>query len=336
MNRYVSLYNGRDFDALREILSPDLRILDHRPVGWGALEGRETFIEMLGAAIELAPDAHLSAEPLALGTRAMVGRLPLRGHLAAGGGEFELPLLLLVVFDDEYTTTEFELFGEGEEAAALVRFEEIGAQTEHERLWARVCRTRNARDWDGLRACYLEEHEQIDHRTLGWEVLRGAEAMVDMFRSWDDVAPDVELWFEVLAVEGEHGVAHMGGRGHAAEGGGGWSTSSPRSRRSATAGTCAASCSTPVRGRLRWRALPSFVRPTPPLAPPPRRVSSWSATSARSRRGTGRRSSRPSRRISSSSTIGSSAGASSRGSTRISRSSGARSSSCPTSRPRPS
>ena len=220
MNRYVSLYNGRDFDGLREILSPDLRILDHRPVGWGALEGRETFIEMLGAAIELAPDAHLSAEPLALGTRAMVGRLPLRGHLAAGGGEFELPLLLLVVFDDEYTTTEFELFGEGEEAAALLRFEEIGAQTEHERLWARVCRTRNARDWDGLRACYLEEHEQIDHRTLGWEVLRGAEAMVDMFRSWDDVAPDVELWFEVLAVEGEHGVAHMGGRGHAAEGGG--------------------------------------------------------------------------------------------------------------------
>ena len=83
-----------------------------------------------------------------------------------------------------------------------------------------MCRTRNARDWDGLRACYVEEHEQIDHRTLGWEVLRGAQAMVDMFRSWDDVAPDVELWFESLAVEGEHGVAHMGGRGHAAEGGG--------------------------------------------------------------------------------------------------------------------
>ena len=92
MDRFVSVYNGRDFDALREILSPDLRILDHRPVGWGALEGRETFIEMLGAAIELAPDAHISAEPLALGTRAIVGRLPLRGHLAAGGGEFELPL----------------------------------------------------------------------------------------------------------------------------------------------------------------------------------------------------------------------------------------------------
>ena len=40
-----------------------------------------------------------------------------------------------------------------------------------------------------------------------------------MYRSWDEVTPDVEIWFETLAGDDRHIAMRTAGRGHAADGG---------------------------------------------------------------------------------------------------------------------
>ena len=41
-----------------------------------------------------------------------------------------------------------------------------------------------------------------------------------MYRSWVDIAPDLEVSFELLDGDDEHIAARYGARGHAADGGG--------------------------------------------------------------------------------------------------------------------
>ena len=76
---------------MREIFAPDLRFVDHRLVGWGELEGADAFVEIVWGGVALAPDLRIDAEPSGAGQR---GRrragIVTRGHLADGGGEFEI------------------------------------------------------------------------------------------------------------------------------------------------------------------------------------------------------------------------------------------------------
>ena len=116
--------------------------------------------------------------------------------------------------------TYVEMFDGADTGAALERFEEIGAQSEPERLVARVCRLVDARDWGGLADCYADDYELVDRRALGWEPLSGPDAIVGMFRSWTEMAPDLANRFEVLALDGETHASRFGAYGHAADGGG--------------------------------------------------------------------------------------------------------------------
>jgi ketosteroid isomerase-like protein len=221
LDRFVSTYNARDWDGVREVFAPDMRFSDRRLIGWGDREGRDAFVELLAGLVELVSDVRIDARPLAVGSRAGLVRFLSRGHMATGGGEFEVAMVVLSLVDDGRTTY-FEIFDEGDADAALARFEEIGAQTEAERLRARANRRWNARDWDALAACYAEGYELIDRRSLNWEPQRGAAAVVDLMRSWVDVAPDLEVWFEELAGDDHNLAIRFGGRGHAAaEAGGG-------------------------------------------------------------------------------------------------------------------
>ena len=188
--RFVAGYNQRDWDALRELFAPDVRYVDRRLVGWGSLEGPDAYLKLLQGGVELARDGRLVGEPLALGLRAGVARYKGRGHLEAGGGEFELEYVSLSLVENGLVTY-VEIFDGADTGAALERFEEIGAQSEPERLVARVCRLVDARDWGGLADCYADDYELVDRRALGWEPLSGPDAIVGMFRSWTEMAPDL-------------------------------------------------------------------------------------------------------------------------------------------------
>jgi ketosteroid isomerase-like protein len=192
--------------------------VDRRLVGsWGEREGFDAYVEIVTGGIALAPDIQADFEPLALSHAAVAFRYLARGHLAAGGGEFEIDAAAFCLLE-EGRVTYFEMLDDAD--AALARFEEIGAPTEPERLYARVCRSANARDWDAVRDCYADDVKVVDHRAIGWEDLTGSDAIVELFQSWVDVAPDAELWFETLGGDDVHMALRIGGHGHAAAGGG--------------------------------------------------------------------------------------------------------------------
>lgn len=219
LDRFVAAYHARDWRALRDMLSPDLQALDRRPLGWGSLEGPEAYMKLIEGGVELAPDARLAVAPIVLGARAGVFRWMGRGHLAEGGGEYELEFVTLNVAK-EGLVTHIEYFEPADAQRAVARFEEIGAQTEPERVLARLSQAVLSRDWGAIEDLYAEDFELTDHRVLGWEPMRSGRAVADFFRSWVALVPDVENRFTVLAGDDEHAVAQLTGWGHAAEGGG--------------------------------------------------------------------------------------------------------------------
>ena len=101
--------------------------------------------------------------------------------------------------------------------AAFARFEEVGAETEPERVQARICRAANARDWAALRACFADDYLSVDHRALGWEPQQGADDTVVLYRSWVEIAPDFESHFDVLAGDDQHVAVRLDARGHGAD-----------------------------------------------------------------------------------------------------------------------
>ncbi len=220
MERFRDAWNERDRAALVELFAPDVHWVDRRLVSWGEGSGRDGLTETWRGLFDLAPDLTLSkAEMLASGESAYVTRHIYRGHSEIGGGEVEFGFAILTCVADGQIAY-FEMFPDTSVGDALARFEEIGAQTEPERLLARGCRAVNSRDWEAIEDRYTEDFELIDHRLLGWEPMRGGDAMVKFYRSWVELAPDIEVRFETLAGDDEHAALRFGGYGHAAEGGG--------------------------------------------------------------------------------------------------------------------
>ena len=218
LDRFVAAFHARDWDTLRDLFSPQLQGVDRRTVGWGRLDGPDEYMKYVEELVALAPDVRLSLTPLASGPRAAVSRVTQRGHLAAGGGAMELGYAVLVVVADD-RITHVEYFEPEDYKQAIVRLEEI-ADTEPGRLGTRATRALNTRDWDTLAECFAENAEMIDRRALGWEGLRGRDAILEMYRSWVEIVPDLEDRVEQIASDDEHIVARVDGHGHAADGGG--------------------------------------------------------------------------------------------------------------------
>jgi hypothetical protein len=112
------------------------------------------------------------------------------------------------------TTGEARRLVDGDLAVADDR--RVSGTTEPERVYARVCRAINTRDWEAVADCFVEDYHSADHRVLGWEEIAGREAIVDLYRSWAATAPDMEVSFERLGGDDDHMAMRWGGRGHAA------------------------------------------------------------------------------------------------------------------------
>jgi hypothetical protein len=216
IDRYRVAYNERDWGGLAEVFAPDLRFIDRRPVGWGELTGRDAFIEILVGTVSLAPDLALSSELLASGRSAAIVHGVTSGHLAQGGGEVEIGVAVLTRVNADGQIAYFEVWDDADCAHAFERFEEIGVQTRAERVYSRLARTVNERDWEAAADCFSEDFSTVEHRVLGWEPLHGPQEVIDVYLSWVDVAPDMQIRFEWLGGDEDHIAVRWGGRGHAA------------------------------------------------------------------------------------------------------------------------
>ena len=161
----------------------------------------------------ISPEFRLSVQQLAAGPRAYVGRYLFHG-VAEHGVEWETELVILTVVESGQSKL-VEMFPGDDADAAFARFEEVGAETEPERVQARICRAANARDWAALRACFADDYLSVDHRALGWEPQQGADDTVVLYRSWVEIAPDFESHFDVLAGDDQHVAVRLDARGHA-------------------------------------------------------------------------------------------------------------------------
>jgi ketosteroid isomerase-like protein len=150
-----------------------------------------------------------------------LGRVDLRGR-ATDGGEIEVPYLLLGSVRDGLLDRT-ELFDPGDEDRARRRFEELSrADTPAgvRELIDRFVAAYNARDWDGLRALYAPDLRFEDHRLMGWGALEGIEPLIQRAKGGVELAPDVRMEVEVLALGSRALVARMLSRGHLEAGGG--------------------------------------------------------------------------------------------------------------------
>ena len=145
-DRYVAVVNANDWDALRDLIGPDVHVVDRRPIGWEEIVGRDALMAVHESWNTISPEFRLSVQLLAAGPRAYVGRYLFHGH-AEHGVEWETELVILTVVESGQSKL-VEIFPDDDAESALVRFEEIGAETEPERLFARVARLVNARDWE--------------------------------------------------------------------------------------------------------------------------------------------------------------------------------------------
>jgi hypothetical protein len=91
----------------------------------------------------------------------------------------------------------------------------VGEATEPERLYARLCQAVNARDWKAVADCFATDYHSVDHRVLGWEPM-GRQAIVDVYHSWLETAPDLQVAFDWIGGDDDHIALRWGGKGHAA------------------------------------------------------------------------------------------------------------------------
>src|SRR5262249_54913284 len=70
MRAFVGAIAARDWDAMSRVLSPDLLVTDHRPLGWETMHGPVTYVASLESLVDLAPDVRLRSDHMRLSERA--------------------------------------------------------------------------------------------------------------------------------------------------------------------------------------------------------------------------------------------------------------------------
>ena len=116
-----------EFDRLRDTMSADFYLEDHRRTGMGRMDGAEAYIESLRAMVALTPDWTLeNLYAIASDTRGWLDVARVRGSLSDGGGQFENVLVRIVRFRDGRLTS-MEFFEPEDLELARARYAELEA-----------------------------------------------------------------------------------------------------------------------------------------------------------------------------------------------------------------
>ncbi len=106
----IDAYNRDDWAALREMWADDLVTVDHRPAGWGTIEGGDRYVEVLQGLAEVARERRWVIQDLLYrGGRGLAARWSVTGT-DHEGGPFEILLLVAFGFDDEGRVSRQEIF----------------------------------------------------------------------------------------------------------------------------------------------------------------------------------------------------------------------------------
>jgi ketosteroid isomerase-like protein len=221
-------FNRRDLAAMAESYAEDIVLVDHRKVGWEVFEGREAVAEQAASLWRhMSPDIQVVPEEvLASDGRVFARRASYHGTAIDGGGQLDLALGQVGVMSGGQVAR-LEWFDPDDTNAMLARYAELGGGlsalgdrpperfvAEFSRVWARG-------DLDAFLDLHAEDCLMIDHRKIGWEELRGRDALEQLYRSGTAVTRDLRHEVdEVVACDDRVIAIRDAWRGRMADGGG--------------------------------------------------------------------------------------------------------------------
>jgi ketosteroid isomerase-like protein len=206
----IDLYNRRDWNDLRRLVTDDFVVVDERVTGWGTVD-REQFVRLYQQLQEMAPDAFmLSVVVHRVAVYGSAQRIRITGTVPEGG-PFEL-LFEAVTILRGGRLARFDLLVLGQVDEALRRLDQLGpsqpldsagvADNAAAAAWRRTHDAALARDWDLLSASIALD-AQFDDRRAGLTVsYAGHDPMfADLKRIFLAVN---EVKATTIATRGEH------------------------------------------------------------------------------------------------------------------------------------
>ncbi|MGH7287972.1 MAG: hypothetical protein ACREI8_08150, partial [Myxococcota bacterium] len=148
------------------VLAPDLVVHDHRPLGWGRLEGAASLVDSWKALVELSPDVRVRVDHATISRNASLAVFPLLG--THEGGAFEDQRVVVHEYAANGRIRRHEIYGFDQYVLARARLDELSASAPRDPLEAlirpnaasaamdRVQASFGARDWAAVRALAAE------------------------------------------------------------------------------------------------------------------------------------------------------------------------------------
>ena len=199
----------RDFDALRELLSPEFALVDRRPIGFGALD-REQFIALINASAGMGLQVGRVNRALHIVGNAILTVMDVR-DVTEQDSEYGRESCVVSTIDPSGRIDRMEGFDITQFDAALARLDELGAgDRRHPRVENVATRALDrdielaqARHFDELRAMYADEFVRLDRRSgVSAPTANGPDEFVAAYSTWFDVGFE-ELIREPIAVRGD-------------------------------------------------------------------------------------------------------------------------------------
>ena len=117
------------------------------------------------------------------------------GRASEGEGELTVPMAIVVSTRDGRIAS-IDLYEVEDHESIQAHFDDLSFR--RLRPYHRFDRLYNERRLDELPAIYTDDYVMVDRRSMAWEEIQGAQALVDTCRSFLDSAPDLRSVCVVL------------------------------------------------------------------------------------------------------------------------------------------
>jgi ketosteroid isomerase-like protein len=200
------MLDRREYGRLRSLLVDNWRSIDHRAMGWDDLHGPRAWEASTRSFYEASPTARVEVlEVLACDDRVIALRQAWRAR-GVKAGEMEVVAgAVYLIEDGRWVSVDY--YEPTDRQAMITRYAELGGgagplgDRPPERFFKRWIPPAAAGDVEAVAGLVAEDFVRVDHRSLGWEPLRGREANVALWRSAYE-AGDVRMEAEeVLACD---------------------------------------------------------------------------------------------------------------------------------------
>jgi class 3 adenylate cyclase/ketosteroid isomerase-like protein/tetratricopeptide (TPR) repeat protein len=204
--------NARDYEAFLAMVAHDWHLLDHRPLGWGEMHGREACGRLQRSIFDSSPNVSFDFdEVLACDDHMVVTRVAVRGE-GVKAGPLEVPVGAIYLFEaGQWASVEF--FEPDELQAMITRYVELGGglsalgDSPLELVFAELARAAGRRDMEAMLECIADDYTLVDHRGLAWEPQDGPDGFRGVWESAFRVSTDIRMEVDEVLAVGEFTIA---------------------------------------------------------------------------------------------------------------------------------